>query len=298
MGPHDDGGWWFVTAIDVRAPDLTVPTAPDAGVDARATVLRVLRPLGSGLASLAVVLVLWYGFIAAFNIDPLVAKSPTDVARYLFSGAQAGAHRSSVASGLGTTLQDASLGFVGGLVAASVIALVFVLARSVEQAMLPVAVLVRSIPLVAMTPVLTLVFGRGWLGTMVISGSLVFFPALVTIVYGLRSTSKQAVDLCRAYGAGGWTVARKVMLPSALPALFASARVGVPGAVVGAMLAEWLATGRGLGYAMLTDGSTFEYDHLWASVAAITLTSVVLYYAIAALEQVVLARYGPAGGRR
>lgn len=287
-----------MTAVQVRPVELGAPVVQTAARDPLASALRVLRPLGSGLASLAVVLLLWYGFLELFSLDPLVAKSPTDVVRYLFSGADAGAHRSSVASGLGQTLHDAALGFVGGLVSASVVALVFVLFRPVEQAMLPIAVLVRSVPLVAMTPVLTLVFGRGLLGTMVISGILVFFPALVTIVFGLRSTSKQAVDLCRAYGAGGWTVARKVMLPSALPALFASARVGVPGAVVGAMLAEWLATGRGLGYAMLTDASTFEYDHLWSSVAAITLTSVVLYYLIAALEQVVLARYGPAGGRR
>ena len=287
-----------MTAVDVTTTELAPVAATPTPRDPFASVRRVLQPLASGLASLAVVLLLWYGFLEVFQLDPLVAKSPTDVVRYLFSGADAGAHRSSVASGLGTTMHDASLGFVGGLVAASVVALVFVLFRPVEQAMLPIAVLIRSVPLVAMTPVLTLVFGRGLLGTMVISGILVFFPALVTIVFGLRSTSKQAVDLCRAYGAGGFTVARKVMLPSALPALFASARVGVPGAVVGAMLAEWLATGKGLGYAMLTDASTFEYDHLWASVAAITLTSVVLYYLIAALEQVVLARFGPAGGRR
>ena len=287
-----------MTAIDVRAPEAALQIPATAARDARDLLLRAARPLGSGLASMVVVLLLWYGFLAVFSLDPLVAKSPTDVAKYLLSGADAGAHRHAVAAGLGVTLHDASLGFVGGLVAASAVALVFVLCRPVEQAMLPIAVLVRSVPLVAMTPVLTLVFGRGLLGTMVISGILVFFPALVTLVFGLRSTSKQAVDLCRAYGANRWTVARKVMLPSALPALFASARVGVPSAVVGAMLAEWLATGRGLGYAMLTDAATFEYDHLWASVAAITLTSVVLYYVIAALEQVVLARYGPAGGRR
>ena len=200
-----------MTAIDVRPPDLAGPVVTTGARDPLGAALRVLRPLGSGLAALLVVLLLWYGFIDFFNIDPLVAKSPTDVAKYLFSGSQAGAHRSSVASGLGVTMHDASLGFVGGLVAASVVALVFVLFRPIEQAMLPIAVLVRSVPLVAMTPVLTLVFGRGLLGTMVISGILVFFPALVTIVFGLRSTSKQAVDLCRAYGANGWTVARKVM---------------------------------------------------------------------------------------
>ncbi len=256
------------------------------------------RPVASVVISLLVVLALWEGFLKAFHLDPLVAKSPEAVAKYLFSGADASAHRRLVAKGLGQTMGDAALGFSAGLISATVVALVFLLSRSVEQALLPLAVTVRSVPLVAMTPLLTLVFGRGLLGTMVISGILVFFPALVTIIFGLRSTSRQVVEVCTAFGAGGWVVARKVMLPSALPALFASARVGVPGAVVGAMLAEWLATGRGLGYAMLQDASTFEYDHLWASVVAVTLTSVVLYYTVAGLEALVLARFGPAGGRR
>jgi ABC-type nitrate/sulfonate/bicarbonate transport system permease component len=231
--------------------------------------------------------------LQVYELDPLVAKSPSDVWRYLFEGAQAAEHRSIVTSGLGRTLLDAGLGFAAGLAAAVAVALVFVLSRSVEQALLPIAVVVRSVPLVAMTPLITLIFGRDLLGTTVISGLVVFFPALVTMTFGLRSASRQAADLCRAYGGGDWTVARKVMLPSAVPAFFASARVGVPGALIGAMLAEWLSTGKGLGYAMLQDSSTFDYDHLWASVAVLTAVSALAYNAIAAVETLALARFAP-----
>jgi ABC-type nitrate/sulfonate/bicarbonate transport system permease component len=278
------------------APIAELAPRPAARQTASDLGRRLLRPAFNAVAALAVVVVLWYGFLAAYSIDPLVAKSPGDVWHYLFSGPDAHTHRGLVWSGLGRTLADAASGFVAGLIAAVVVALVFVLVRSVEQALLPIAVVVRSVPLVAMTPLLTLVFGRGFVATMVISGIVVFFPALVTMSFGLRSASRQAADLCRAYGAGSWTIARKVMLPSALPALFASARIGVPGSLIGAMLAEWLATGKGLGYGMLQDSNTFEYDHLWASVAALTLVSVVLYNAIAAIENLLIARYA-FGGR-
>jgi ABC-type nitrate/sulfonate/bicarbonate transport system permease component len=241
---------------------------------------RLLRPLGNLVTTMTAVIVLWIVFLQVYNLDPLVAKSPADVWRYLFEGAQAGDHRGLVASGLGRTLLAVSL--------------VFVLVRSVEQALLPMAVVVRSVPLVAMTPLITLVFGRGLLATTVISGLIVFFPALVTMSFGLRSASRQAADLCRAYGGGDWTVARKVMLPSAVPAFFASARVGVPGALIGAMLAEWLSTGQGLGYAMLKDSSTFDYDHLWASVAVLTAVSALCYNIILAVETLALARFAPA----
>jgi ABC-type nitrate/sulfonate/bicarbonate transport system permease component len=257
---------------------------------------RVVRPLLSAVITLAVIIGLWFAFLWAFNVDPLIGKSPHDVWIYLTKGSafeSGAAARASVLGGLGRTLLDATFGFVAGLAAAAAVALSFVLSRTAAGMLLPLAVLVRSVPLVAMTPVLTLVFGRGIMATTVISGIVVFFPALVTMTFGLRSASRQAAELVRAYGGGTWTIARKVMLPSALPALFASARVAVPGAVIGAMLAEWLATGKGMGYGMLQDANAFNYVDIWASVALLTGVSVLLYNLIAIAESAVLARFSP-----
>jgi ABC-type nitrate/sulfonate/bicarbonate transport system permease component len=255
---------------------------------------RVARPLANAIVTLAVILGLWFALVKAGNLNPLLAKTPADVWDYLTSGSGAisgAAARSSVFGGLGQTLLDASCGFVAGLAAAVAVALSIALSQAIAGMLLPLAVLVRSVPLVAMTPVLTLVFGRGVLGVTVISGIVVFFPALVTMTFGLRSASRQAADLVRAYGGGTLTVARKVMLPSAYPALFASARVGVPGAVIGAMLAEWLATGKGMGYGMLEDANAFNYVDIWASVALLTGVSVLLYNMIAIAEAAVLGRF-------
>jgi ABC-type nitrate/sulfonate/bicarbonate transport system permease component len=279
-----------------QATPAAAPTTSGGGVGERAG--RLVKPLLSALFAFVMILLLWIGFIHLFNINSLVAKSPQDVFAYLFTDSDAAANRSSVLHGLGQTLWDAALGFFGGMLAATAVAVIFVLVKAIEQATLPVAVVVRSIPLVAMTPLLTLIFGRGLTCTVIIAGAIVFFPALVTIAFGLRTAPKQSADLCRAYGASDWMVARKVLLPSALPALFAAARVGVPGALVGATLAEYLATGRGLGYSMLEDPNTFAYDHLWASVFILTVVSVLLYYLVAALENFILARYGPAPARR
>jgi ABC-type nitrate/sulfonate/bicarbonate transport system permease component len=258
---------------------------------------RLLRPAGNVVVSIGAVLLFWVAFLRAFDVDPLVAKSPAAVWRYLFADTDAAAHRHLVVSGLARTLLDAGLGFVAGLVAAVCVALAFVLARSVEQALLPVAVVLRAIPVVALTPLLTLVFGRGLLATTVISGLVVFFPALVTMTFGLRSASRQTVELVRAYGAGPVTVARKVMLPTAVPAMFASARVGLAGALIGAMLAEWLATGKGLGEVMIQAPNTFDYDSLWASVAAMTIVSLLAYNTVAAVESAVAPRFSLAPAR-
>ena len=252
---------------------------------------RFIRPAFNAVVTLVVLIGLWWAFVAAFNLDPLIAKTPADVFTYLLHGPAPDSGAQPVWGGLGRTLLDALYGFVAGLIAAVAVALSFVLSRIVAGMLLPLAVLVRSVPLVAMTPVLTLVFGRGIVATTVIAGIVVFFPALVTMTFGLRSASRQSADLVRAYGGGIWTVARKVMLPSSLPALFASARIAVPGAVIGAMLAEWLATGVGLGYGMLQDANSFNYVDIWASAALLTGVSVVLYNIVAVAESAVLARF-------
>jgi ABC-type nitrate/sulfonate/bicarbonate transport system permease component len=281
---------------DTRAPDtmaaLAVGRAPGGtGGRSPGRYLRLVRPVFNAVVTLVVLIGLWWAFVAAFNLDPLIAKTPADVFTYLWHGPAPDSGAQPVWGGLGRTLLDALYGFVAGLIAAVAVALSFVLSRLIAGMLLPLAVLVRSVPLVAMTPVLTLVFGRGIVATTVIAGIVVFFPALVTMTFGLRSASRQSAGLVRAYGGGTWTVARKVMLPSSLPALFASARIAVPGAVIGAMLAEWLATGVGLGYGMLQDANSFNYVDIWASAALLTGVSVVLYNIVAVAESAVLGRF-------
>ena len=283
-------------SVDPMAGDGMGAASGNAGVLA-ALALRAGRSAVSILFAVAVLLLVWLGFIKLFSVNPLVAQSPLQVFRYLVTDSASGSHWHGLRSGLARTLLDAGVGFAAGLVAAFVAAVSFVLWKTAEAAFLPVAMIIRAVPLVAMTPVITLVFGNGLLATTVVSGIVVFFPSLVIMVFGLRSAPRQAADLCRAYGASPAMTIRKVALPSALPSIFASARIAVPGALVGALLAEWLSTGKGLGNTMLTDGSDFLYADLWAAVVLVTLVSVLLYAAVGVLETAVLARFGPAPTR-
>jgi ABC-type nitrate/sulfonate/bicarbonate transport system permease component len=103
-----------------------------------------------------------------------------------------------------------------------------------------------------------------------------------------------------SYGASKLTTLRKVLIPSALPSIFASLRINVPASIIGALLAEWLATGKGSGAEMLTVVNTFDYGELWSAVVLVTLVSIVIYSVVSAVEAGVLARYAPdtAGRKR
>ncbi|MCK2212761.1 ABC transporter permease subunit [Actinomadura sp. ATCC 31491] len=249
------------------------------------TALRIVGPL---VPSVLVVVAGWWLALEAFGISPLVGKRPPQVWEYLTASAE---HREAVFGALGITIRDAAVGFASGLAAAVAVAVAFVLFRSVEQTFMPVAMLLRSVPLVVMTPLITLVFGRELLGVAVIGGIVVFFPALVNIAFGLRSASPQATDLVMAYGGTRLTVLRKVAVPTAMPAVFASARISVPASIIGALIAEWLATGQGVGAEILRAIGGFRYDEVWADIVVVTGVSILAYALVGVVESLVLARF-------
>lgn len=256
--------------------------------------LAVGRTLAFTLLSLATALALWYGFIKLFHLNPYFAKTPSDVYDLLFNGPTARPTRALLWAALLTTLRDAAIGLVAGTIAAMAVAIGVVLRRSVAQTVMPIAIALRSVPLVAMTPLLTLVFGQSLFTVALISGIVTFFPTLVNLVQGLRAVPAQAFDLFSAYGASELSVLRRLQVPYAIPALFTSARIAAPGALLGAILAEWLATGKGLGYIMVTSSSESQYALLWATIVIITVVSVLLYNLVGVVERQVAASFGTA----
>jgi ABC-type nitrate/sulfonate/bicarbonate transport system permease component len=285
-----------VTTIEARppvpavAPDVLRPTQVVGPGRHRGTVFAT--QVVKAVVSIVVVLAMWVLFLEVFHVSHLVGKNPLDVWRYLFTQSAAGANRSAILHESGTTLRDAFLGLAGGTVAAVAASVGFHVWRMASKTFMPVAMILRSVPLVAMTPLIVGVFGQTLLAVTVIAGIVTFFPTLVNVTLALDGAPKESIDLCRAYGASAGTMLRKVQIPTALPALFASLRIASPLAITGALLAEWLATGKGLGYSMLEAQSSFDYTGMWARVVVVTAYAVILYSLVGAVEKVVLRRYG------
>jgi len=258
----------------------------------RATRRALLTSLGTFAGTIVTVLVLWQGAIIVFGLSPYVAKGPVDVWRFLFTDEDAAEHRAEIAENLAVTMGDAVVGFCAGLLVALLSAVVFQLSKGIEAALMPIALLLRTVPLIAFAPVIILIFGRGFATTAVMGGIVVLFPALVNIAFGLKSASPQMLDVATVYGGGSLTKLRKVAFPSSLPAFFAAVRISVPGAITGALLAEWLATGGGIGGVINGYFAQARFNDMWASVVVVTAVSLILYNLVAILENTVLARMG------
>jgi ABC-type nitrate/sulfonate/bicarbonate transport system permease component len=280
---------------------MTVPGAPEQLAkleremrrEVRRSTLRALgRSVLTFVLTIVAVVVLWVGALWVFQISAYVGKGPVDVWNFLFTVPNAEANREQLFGQLWVTLGHSFVGFAAGLIVALLVAMIFQLSKGVEHALMPMAMLLRSVPLVAMAPVIILIFGREFASVAVIGGIVVLFPALVNIVFGLKSASPQMNDLVTVYGGTSLTRLRKVALPSSLPEFFAAVRISVPGAITGALLAEWLAVGGGIGGAVGGYIAAAQFSAVWTAVVLVTGTALVLYNVVQILESVALARMG------
>ncbi|MBZ6372315.1 MAG: ABC transporter permease subunit [Microbacterium hominis] len=265
----------------------------------RALRKTVLRSLGNAGITIVVLLLLWQAVVSLTGISPYIAKGPLDVWEFLFTSPNAEANRAQLFPLVGQTLVDSSLRFVVGMIVAIVLAVAFSLSKAVEAGVMPLVLLLRTIPLVSIAPVIILMTGRGTTASVAVIGTIVvLFPALANVLFGLSRASRQSLDVVHVFGGGRFTALRKVNLPGALPSIFAAARVSVPGAVTGALLAEWLSTGAGIGGSILKFNAQAQFAQLWSSIALITLITLLLYNLVQIVENIVLTRMGMTPGAR
>ncbi|MET0296665.1 MAG: ABC transporter permease subunit [Microbacterium sp.] len=265
----------------------------------RALMRTIGRSLGNAAITFAVVLVLWQAIVSFSGISPFIAKGPVDVWNFLFTDEDAAEHRAQMAPLVAQTLVDSSIGFVFGMITAVILAVLFSLSKAVEAGVMPLVLLLRTIPLVSIAPVIILITGRGTVASVAVIGTIVvLFPALASILFGLSRASRQSIDVVHVFGGGRLTALRKVSIPGAGPSLFAAARVSVPGAVTGALLAEWLSTGQGIGGSILKFNAQAQFTQLWTSIALITLITLLLYNIVQIVENIVLVRMGMTPGQR
>ena len=253
----------------------------------------VLRPLITLIAATALLLLAWIAFLKVFHVNSFLGKTPLDAWKWLFTENGAAAHRTHVLHDLRSTANDAVPGLLIGSVVALLASIVFVSSRSAEQALLPLAVGFRSVPILVLVPLLGRMFGRGFVSTFIVVSIIVFFPTLVIVTHGLRSVSNESFDLMRAYDASSAHLLWKVRLPTAMPSIFAAAKVAIPSAVIGAVLAEQFVTGHGLGYELIKARTKSEFAQMWTEVFLIAFLAVLLYNVVAIIEQIVLAKFAP-----
>ncbi len=266
---------------------MTVTPATLGGTDNQSRSTRALFAVASFAATLGA----WQLFVSGVGLSPIIARGPIDFVRYLVSSPQAAASRRRLLEALGETVPLTFVGLAIGLLFAFVLATFLSLRPLIAQGVMPFALISQTMPLVALTPLIVLIFGRGVTTTMVITISVTFFPAFVATAQGLSQAHSGTIDVVKTYNGSDLQVLRLVQVPTAVPYLISAARLAAPRALLGVMIAEWLATGKGLGQLLNESRGLLDYGMIWAVAAISVFIAAGFYAGIGLVERSVARRY-------
>ena len=139
-----------------------------------------------------------------------------------------------------------------------------------------------------LAPLLVLYLGYDWAPKIFLAFLISFFPIVISTVVGLQTLEKAMVDLLRSMGSTEMQTFFKLRLPAALPSIFGGFKVAIGLAVIGAVIGEYVAAERGLGYLQLQASSQFDTTLSFAAVVVISAMGVLLFYAVALVESKVV----------
>jgi len=247
-------------------------------VPARRLLQGLTRPAVAAV-TLAGAVVLWQVTTVVTDVPTILLPAPVEVAAALR------VHRAEIARHLVYTGYEIGLGWLTGVSAGIGFAGLMATSRRLRLAIYPLLVSIRIVPLVAIAPLLIVAFGATLRTRILMAAILTFFPVTVATLDGLLSVPSSHLDLMRSVDASTWKHLRYVRLPNALPSVFAGVKIATPLAVEGALLAEFLASSRGLGHAVLQAAADLDTPLLFAEVAVIVALGLALFGLVAGYER-------------
>ena len=260
------------------SPHAPAPKAPVAWLH-RPEVQRVVYPLLVGLFLLA----LWQGLVTGLALPPYLVPSPGLMLQTLITD------WATLGLALWVTLKITLFAFALAVVVGVLISFLFVQSRLIETALFPYAVLLQVTPIVAVAP-LIIIWVRDATLSMVICAALVaLFPIISNTTLGLRSIEPDLQNYFRLNHATRWQSLVRLRIPSALPYFFGGLRISSGLALIGAVVAEFVAgtggSGAGLAYQILQAGFQLNIPRMFAALLLISLTGVALFALMAWLSQ-------------
>ncbi|WP_339765463.1 ABC transporter permease [uncultured Hoeflea sp.] len=182
----------------------------------------------------------------------------------------------------------------GGYILATVLgvafALVFSWSKILSLLFFPLLITLNMIPKVALGPLVIVWLSYGVQTNILITFSLCFFPILLTAVRGLREVEPDLLDLVKSLRGSRWQMFTYIQLPGALPYIFSGMKVAAILAVAGAIVGEFIASDRGLGYLMIQVQASLDTPAMFMAVTLITLIGILLYLVVLALEYFVVPK--------
>ncbi len=234
------------------------------------------------LVATALLILVWYCVIWAFSLRPLFLPTPRSVAIAL------GEEWRLLVDHSWVTIQESAFGLglaVGvGVVLAVLVAEIPVFSR----ALMPLLVVSQAIPKVAVAPLFVIWFGFGLGPKIVVAFFVAFFPVVVSTASGLKSISRDEIDLFKTITPRRWPLYRHLKIPRALPQFFDGVKVASSLALIGAIVGEFVSADEGLGYLVTIMNRDLRTPEMFAVFVVLSIVGILLFYAVVLIERLLL----------
>jgi len=246
---------------------------------------RIMAPLAVGAFFLAV----WEVIVRAENIPPYILPGPLAIAASLWTDGP------SLLGSLLVTLRVTLAALATAAILGGAIAVLFSLSRILELSLFPYAVILQVTPIVAIAPLIIIWVREPFLALLVCAWIVAFFPVVANTTVGLNSVDRNLLALFRLYGASQVQVLRYLKLPTALPYFLAGLRISGGLALIGAVVAEFVAgtggTETGLAFRILEAGYRLAIPRLFAALFLLSLTGIVIYLVLDSVSRLLLRHW-------
>jgi ABC-type nitrate/sulfonate/bicarbonate transport system permease component len=254
---------------------------------------RVLSRVISGwlppAVLLAVLVAAWELAVRIFDVQDWLLPPPMAIAVELADSFDV------LMQHAGTTAAEIAIGFIIAAGAAAILASAIAWSRLLERSIYPLVIASQTIPIIALAPLLLVWIGPDITSKVVVVVLISFFPIVVNLADGLRNTDVDMTSMMRTLGASRRQTFFKLQVPMALPYFFSGLKVGAVGAVIGAVVGEWVGARGGLGWLMKVSSPQFLTERVFAAIFVLSIIAVLLFAAVKGAERWALRNHAPRG---
>jgi NitT/TauT family transport system permease protein len=245
--------------------------------------LKHVSRVASQTAVFAVFFLAWELIVDLLHVRPVILPSPSDVFISIWK------HRTYLMIHTWPTFLAVAGGFIFAAIAGVLIAIGIAYSKWVSEVTYPFLVAAQVLPKIALAPLFLIWFGFGLTPKVVIAALIAFFPIVINTARGLQSVDIELTQYMKSLGATWHEVFFKISLPWALPYMFASLKIAMTLAVVGAVVGEFVASDRGLGYVISYANISLDTELMFAGIFVLSALGVLLFLAVVLVETALLS---------
>lgn len=225
------------------------------------------------------IIVLWQITITILNTPTYIFPAPVKVFDAFIN------HWQVIFISAVITMTEALLGFLIANLVSVIIAILISFYKNLENVIIPFAIVIKTMPIIAIAPLLVIWFGSGLLSKVVTAMLICFFPALVNVLRGVKSLNIELFWLFKVYSANRLQLIKKLIFPGILPYLFAALKTSSSLAVVGALVGEFIGSNKGLGFLIMSNYYNMNIPLVFAAITTSSIFGISFYYIIHFFEK-------------